>query len=125
MKLKNKNSNGNPIARILLVEDNEYNANMLSRRLKKSNYAVEVAIDGQQAIDKAIELIPDIILMDLSLPVLDGWSATRIIKANDTTSHIPIIALTAHSLMDDYHKAINAVNATHLQHFRKDYVCSQ
>ena len=81
--------------RILLVEDNDMNRDMLSRRLVRNGYEVFLAIDGQQGIDMALSDHPDLILMDMSLPVIDGWEATRRIKANDATRGIPVIALTA------------------------------
>ena len=96
------------MAKILLVEDNEMNRDMLSRRLKKKGFEVEIAVDGQEGVDKAKSISPDLILMDLSLPVLDGWGATKAIKANPDTSSIPIIALTAHAMAGDREKAIEA-----------------
>src|SRR6266480_5689129 len=94
--------------RILLVEDNEMNRDMLSRRLIRNGYEVSVAMDGQQGADKALSEQPDLILMDLSLPVIDGWEATRRIKANDATRQIPIIALTAHAMAGDREKTMEA-----------------
>ena len=96
------------MAKILLVEDNEMNRDMLSRRLKKKGFEVEVAVDGQEGVDKANALNPDLILMDLSLPVLDGWGATKAIKANSDTAKIPVIALTAHAMAGDRERAIEA-----------------
>ena len=96
------------MAKILLVEDNEMNRDMLSRRLKKKGFEVEIAVDGQEGVDKAKSISPDLILMDLSLPVLDGWGATTAIKANPDTSSIPIIALKAHAMAGDREKAIEA-----------------
>ena len=96
------------MAKILLVEDNEMNRDMLSRRLKKKGFEVEIAVDGQEGVDKAKSISPDLILMDLSLPVLDGWGATKAIKANPETSSIPIIALTAHAMAGDREKAMEA-----------------
>lgn len=96
------------MAKILLVEDEEMNRDMLGRRLGRKGYDVVVAVDGQEAIDKAKEHGPDIILMDMSLPVLDGWEATRRLKAAQDTSSIPIIALTAHAMAGDREKAIAA-----------------
>ena len=93
---------------VLLVEDNEMNRDMLSRRLKKKGFEVEIAVDGQEGVDKAKSISPDLILMDLSLPVLDGWGATKAIKANPETSSIPIIALTAHAMAGDREKAMEA-----------------
>ena len=92
--------------RILLVEDNEMNRDMLSRRLVRNGYQVFLAMDGQQGADMALSKQPDLILMDLSLPVIDGWEATRRIKANDATRRIPVIALTAHAMAGDREKAM-------------------
>ena len=94
------------MARILLVEDNEMNRDMLSRRLIRNGYEVFYAKDGQQGVNMALSERPDLILMDMSLPVLDGWEATRRIKANDATWRIPVIALTAHAMAGDREKAI-------------------
>ena len=94
------------MARILLVEDNEMNRDMLSRRLIRNGYEVFYANDGQQGVNMALSERPDLILMDMSLPVLDGWEATRRIKANDATRRIPVIALTAHAMAGDREKAI-------------------
>jgi CheY-like chemotaxis protein len=94
------------MAKILLVEDNELNRDMLSRRLARKGYEVLMAFDGQQAVDLARSDRPDLILMDMSLPVLDGWEATRQIKA--VNSAIPIIALTAHAMAGDEQKAREA-----------------
>jgi two-component system, cell cycle response regulator DivK len=94
--------------RILLVEDNEMNRDMLSRRLIRNGYEVSIAIDGQQGADMAMSQLPDLILMDMSLPVIDGWEATRRIKANDATRKIPVIALTAHAMAGDREKAVEA-----------------
>ncbi|MDH5766010.1 MAG: response regulator [Gammaproteobacteria bacterium] len=91
---------------ILLVEDNEMNRDMLSRRLQLAKYRVETAIDGQQAIEKSLSIKPDLILMDLDLPVINGWDATQMIKTNSETAHIPIIALTAHAFTEDREKAL-------------------
>ena len=92
--------------RILLVEDNEMNRDMLSRRLIRNGYEVVIAVDGQQGVDMAISENPDLILMDMSLPVIDGWEATRQIKSNDATKKIPVIALTAHAMAGDREKAM-------------------
>jgi CheY-like chemotaxis protein len=92
--------------RILLVEDNEMNRDMLSRRLARNGYEVFHATDGQQGADMALSKQPDLILMDMSLPVIDGWEATRRIKANDATRQIPVIALTAHAMAGDREKAL-------------------
>src|SRR5262245_15893626 len=96
------------MAKILLVEDNEMNRYMLSRRLERKGYAVAIAVDGQQGVDMSIAEGPALILMDMSLPVLDGWEATRRIKADQRTKHIPIIALTAHAMQGDEVKAKEA-----------------
>jgi two-component system cell cycle response regulator DivK len=94
--------------KILLVEDNEMNRDMLSRRLIRNGYEVVIAIDGQQGVDIALSERPDLILMDMSLPVIDGWEATRRIKANDATRGTPMIALTAHAMAGDREKAMEA-----------------
>ena len=94
--------------KILLVEDNELNRDMLSRRLERKGYSVAMAVDGQQGVEMAASETPDLILMDMSLPVLDGWEATRRIKADERTRHIPIIALTAHAMQGDEDKAKEA-----------------
>jgi two-component system cell cycle response regulator DivK len=96
------------MAKILLVEDNEMNRDMLSRRLTKRGYEVVVAVDGQQGIDMAGSDDPDLILLDMSLPVVDGWTAARQLKADPATSAIPVIALTAHALAGDREKALEA-----------------
>ncbi len=92
--------------KILLVEDNEMNRDMLSRRLTRNGYEVVIAVDGQQGADMAVSERPDLILMDMSLPVIDGWEATRRVKANDATRAIPVIALTAHAMAGDREKAM-------------------
>ena len=94
--------------KILLVEDNEMNRDMLSRRLIRNGYEVVIAVDGQQGVDMALSERPDLILMDMSLPVIDGWEATRRIKGNDATRKIPVIALTAHAMAGDREKAMEA-----------------
>ena len=94
--------------KILLVEDNEMNRDMLSRRLERKGFAVVMALDGQQGVEMALSEAPALILMDMSLPVLDGWEATRRIKADEQTKHIPIIALTAHAMEGDEQKAREA-----------------
>ncbi len=96
------------MARLLIVEDNEMNRDMLSRRLQRKGYDVEVAVDGQQGIDKATALMPDLVLMDMSLPVKDGWTATRELRENTATATLKIIALTAHAMEGDRQKAIEA-----------------
>jgi CheY-like chemotaxis protein len=90
---------------ILLVEDNELNRDMLSRRLARRGYVVLVAEDGEEAQAMASAHLPDLILMDIGLPEMDGWQATRLLKKNQRTSNIPIIALTAHALLTDREKA--------------------
>jgi len=94
--------------KILLVEDNEMNRDMLSRRLIKKGYEVVMALDGEQALEMAQTEAPDLILMDISLPGLDGWEATRRLKANPETKAIPIIALTAHAMAGDKEKCLEA-----------------
>jgi CheY-like chemotaxis protein len=96
------------MAKILLVEDNEMNRDMLSRRLVRNGYDVSIAVDGQQGVDMALSERPDLILMDMSLPVIDGWEATRRVRANDATRQIPVIALTAHAMAGDREKAMEA-----------------
>jgi two-component system, cell cycle response regulator DivK len=96
------------MAKILLVEDNEMNRDMLSRRLGRRGYHVVVAADGEQGIRLAKAEAPDLILMDMSLPVLDGWEATRQLKAAPETQCIPIIALTAHAMAGDRERALDA-----------------
>ena len=96
------------MAKILLVEDNEMNRDMLSRRLMKRGHEVVIAVDGQQGVDMASSENPEIILLDMSLPVIDGWEAARQLKADETTRHIPIIALTAHAMAGDREKAMEA-----------------
>lgn len=85
-------------AKILLVEDNELNRDMLSRRLTRRGFQVVVAVDGREGVDAALRERPDLVLMDMSLPVLDGWEATRELKANPETAAIPVLALTAHAM---------------------------
>ncbi len=94
--------------RILLVEDNEMNRDMLSRRLERKGYTVVCAVDGQQGLERARAERPDLILMDLSLPVLDGWEATRRLKADPDLRRIPVIALTAHAMASDEQQAREA-----------------
>ncbi|MEA2780186.1 MAG: two-component system, cell cycle response regulator DivK [Rhodospirillaceae bacterium] len=96
------------MSKILLVEDNEMNRDMLSRRLIRNGYQVVMALDGHQAVDMAASEKPDLILMDMSLPGLDGWEATRQIKAGPATRAIPVIALTAHAMSGDREKALEA-----------------
>jgi CheY-like chemotaxis protein len=96
------------MAKILLVEDNEMNRDMLSRRLIRNGFEVVMAIDGEQAVALAKSELPDLILMDMSLPVIDGWEATRRVKDAEATSNIPIIALTAHAMSGDREKTLDA-----------------
>ncbi len=96
------------MTKILLVEDNEMNRDMLSRRLERKGYQVLMAFDGQQGIDMARSETPALILMDMSLPVKDGWTSTREIKADPATRGIPVIALTAHALTGEREKALEA-----------------
>jgi CheY-like chemotaxis protein len=94
--------------KILLVEDQEMNRDMLSRRLKKRGYEVAIAVDGAEGVDKARSESPDLILMDMSLPVMDGWEATRTLKGDEATRAIPVVALTAHAMSTDRDKALEA-----------------
>ncbi len=94
------------MTKILLVEDNELNRDMLSRRLQRKGFVVVTAVDGQQGVAMAESESPDMILMDMSLPVLDGWAATEQIKANPKTQAIPVIALTAHAMTSDKERAL-------------------
>ena len=96
------------MSKLLLVEDNETNRDMLSRRLLRRGFQVVLAIDGESGLEMAISECPDLILMDMSLPILDGWEATRRLKAAPSTRHIPVIALTAHAMSGDREKAIEA-----------------
>ena len=96
------------MAKVLLVEDNEMNRDMLSRRLIRRGFQVVFAMAGQQGVDLARSEQPDIILMDMSLPVIDGWEATRRVKADDATRSVPVIGLTAHAMAGDREKAIEA-----------------
>ncbi len=96
------------MVKVLLVEDNEMNRDMLSRRLIKRGYEVVMAIDGQQGVDMAVTEKPDIILLDMSLPVVDGWDAAHKIKANDASKGIPLVALTAHAMASDKERALSA-----------------
>jgi two-component system, cell cycle response regulator DivK len=97
-----------PMSKILLVEDNEMNRDMLSRRLQRRGFKVVIAVDGAEGVAMANSELPDLILMDMSLPVMDGWEATKTIKANSTTQSIPVIALTAHAMSGDREKALEA-----------------
>jgi CheY-like chemotaxis protein len=94
--------------KILLVEDNEMNRDMLSRRLNRNGFEVIIAVNGQEGVDLAGSANPDLILMDMSLPVLDGWEATKLVKANPATARIPVIALTAHAMVQDKERALAA-----------------
>ena len=96
------------MTKMLLVEDNEMNRDMLSRRLERKGYQVAIAVDGQQGVEMAQADPPALILMDMSLPVLDGWEATRRVKTDERTRHIPVIALTAHAMQGDEQKAKEA-----------------
>ena len=96
------------MVKVLLVEDNEMNRDMLSRRLLRKGFEVVMAVDGGQAVSMAESEHPDLILMDMSLPVIDGWEATRRVKAAEATAHIPVIALTAHAMSGDREKALEA-----------------
>jgi CheY-like chemotaxis protein len=96
------------MAKILLVEDNEMNRDMLSRRLTKKGFEVVIAVDGREGVSMASSESPDLILLDMSLPVMDGWAAARAIKGDEGTRDIPVIALTAHAMMGDREKAIEA-----------------
>ena len=96
------------MTRILLVEDHEEIWDFLSRRLKRRGYEVEVATDGQDGVDKARTAGPDIILLDMNLPIIDGWTAAGMIKRDPDTAKVPIIALTAHAMSGDREKAMNA-----------------
>lgn len=94
--------------KILLVEDNEMNRDMLSRRLQRKGYEIAAAVDGATGVEMAQSEAPDLILMDMSLPVLDGWEATRQLKADEGTKGIPVIALTSHAMAGDREKALDA-----------------
>lgn len=96
------------MARILLVEDNEMNRDMLSRRLTRRGHEILIAVDGGEGVARATSDLPDLILMDMSLPVLDGWEATKRIKADPGTAKIPVIALTAHAMAGDREQALAA-----------------
>jgi len=96
------------MAKVLLVEDNEMNRDMLSRRLMRRGFQVVFAINGKEGVELARSEKPDIILMDMSLPIMDGWEATRCVKADDQTRNVPVIGLTAHAMVGDREKAIEA-----------------
>jgi CheY-like chemotaxis protein len=95
------------MTRILLVEDNEMNRDMLSRRLTRRGFEVDLAVDGQEGLEKALNTTPDLVLLDMSLPLLDGWEVARQIR-QQSAARIPIIALTAHAMSDDRNKALDA-----------------
>lgn len=97
-----------PMPKILIVEDNEMNRDMLSRRLERRGFTVVMAVDGAEGVAMSKTELPDIILMDMSLPIMNGWEATRAVKADSLTAHIPVIALTAHSMPGDREKAVEA-----------------
>jgi CheY-like chemotaxis protein len=99
---------GEQMTKILLVEDNEMNRDMLSRRLERKGYQVILAVDGAAGVEMVGTHEPDLVLMDMSLPVLDGWEATRRLKADPATRHVPVIALTAHAMSSDRGKALEA-----------------
>jgi CheY-like chemotaxis protein len=99
---------GNSMGKILLVEDNEMNRDMLSRRLRRKGFEVLLATDGAEGVSMARSGAPDIILMDMSLPTLDGWTATKMLKSESDTRNIPIIALTAHAMHGDRDKALDS-----------------
>ncbi len=94
------------MAKILLVEDNEMNRDMLSRRLERRGFEVAIAVDGGEGLEKAVAEQPDLILLDMSLPVMDGWEAARLLKSRSDTHAIPIIALTAHAMSGDRERAL-------------------
>jgi len=96
------------MAKILLVEDNEMNRDMLSRRLTKRGHDVVIAVDGQEGVTMAGSEAPEIILLDMSLPIMDGWEAAKVLKAADATGSIPIIALTAHAMAGDRERCLEA-----------------
>jgi CheY-like chemotaxis protein len=96
------------MAKLLLVEDNEMNRDMLSRRLKREGFEVIIAVDGREGVNLARSALPDLILMDMSLPELDGYEATKILKAAEETKAVPVIALTAHAMTGDREKSLQA-----------------
>lgn len=96
------------MTKILIVEDNEMNRDMLSRRLTKRGYEISMAFDGKQGVEKAQAEAPDLILLDMSLPVMDGWEAAGVLKADERTKAVPVIALTAHAMAGDMEKALEA-----------------
>lgn len=96
------------MATVLIVEDNEMNRDMLSRRLERRGFVIRIAVDGAEGVSMATAEIPDLVLMDMSLPVMDGWEATRTLKANPDTAGIPVIGLTAHAMAGDREKCLAA-----------------
>src|ERR1700722_18245546 len=98
----------NEVIKILLVEDNELNRDMLSRRLARRGYEILVAVDGEQGLAEAVRHMPDLIIMDMSLPILDGWESTRRLKEDSQTRQIPVLALTAHAMAGERDKALAA-----------------
>ena len=96
------------MTKILLVEDNEMNRDMLARRLKRKGFEVAIAVDGESGLALAASETPDIVLMDMGLPGIDGWEATRRLKANDDTAHLPVIGLTAHAMATDRARSLEA-----------------
>ena len=96
------------MATVLIVEDNEMNRDMLSRRLERRGFVIRIAVDGAEGVALATADIPDLVLMDMSLPVMDGWEATRTLKANPDTAGIPVIGLTAHAMAGDREKCLAA-----------------
>jgi CheY-like chemotaxis protein len=96
------------MATVLIVEDNEMNRDMLSRRLERRGFTIHIAVDGAEGVAMATADIPDIVLMDMSLPIMDGWEATRTLKANPDTAGIPVIGLTAHAMAGDREKCLAA-----------------
>jgi CheY-like chemotaxis protein len=108
MRRETKSEGMRAMPKILVVEDNEMNRDMLSRRLERRGYQVVVAVDGQEGVAMARSESPDLVLMDMSLPVMDGWESTRQLKAAPETRSIPVIALTAHAMADDRKKALEA-----------------
>jgi CheY-like chemotaxis protein len=96
------------MATVLIVEDNEMNRDMLSRRLERRGFTIRIAVDGAEGVAMATADIPDLVLMDMSLPIMDGWEATRTLKANPATAGIPVIGLTAHAMAGDREKCLAA-----------------
>jgi two-component system, cell cycle response regulator DivK len=96
------------MSKLLLVEDNELNRDMLSRRLRRKGFEVDIAVDGAEGVEMATTTAPDLVLMDISLPVIDGWEATRRLRSDNRTMGIPIIALTAHAMAGDRQKSLDA-----------------